>query len=654
MVPPRDEPTEGVAPARGAERNGARLPPARSLEVVGPGRALPPARSLQVVGPGLAPTPAARNDTAPARPARSGRPSWEALYAAEATLLAQQQELLAAQQALEAERQRYQDLFELAPDGYIVTDARGVIREANRAAATLFNRRFSSQYLVGKPLAALVHDDDRWEFYRQVARLQQGSEVHDWRLQLGAVRGPGAPVSATVAAVSDATGRTVGLRWLLRDVSERIVQEAAAVARQRQQAALLQLGQRMMATTDLGALLDEFAGLLTHVLDVDCCEVLELDAGGDTLRVRVSTGWPAETDEREVGADRETEAGYALTCGAPLIVEDRRAETRFRPSPRLLRRRVVSSVTTAIPGRPRPFGVLSVHTTGLRAFTLDEVYFLQAAAHPLGLAAMRARTETEWADHLAQAVASAAHLHELETLRRSLLSAVSHELLTPLSIIKGHAETLRDPETRADADVADLALVTIDEEVDRLRRLVSNLLDAARATSGELRVDREPMALGPLVDRIVRRFQGRSRRHQFVVHRPDALPLVLGDRNRLESVIYNLLDNAVKYAPRGGEVAVLVASYPLEVEVIVEDQGVGVSAAEQARIFQPYYRAQPDARPRVEGSGLGLYICRTIVEAHGGRMWVQSAPGQGTAFHFTVPRADHAPDEPPEPEGAAS
>jgi signal transduction histidine kinase len=285
---------------------------------------------------------------------------------------------------------------------------------------------------------------------------------------------------------------------------------------------------------------------------------------------------------------------------------------------------------------------LSAYTTERRGFSQDDVYFLQATASRLALGALRDRTEREWARHLARAESSAAHLRELETMRHTLLSAVSHELLTPLAIIKGHAETLRDPSTRANAAVADSALVTIDEEVDRLRRLVSNLLDAARATSGDLHVERVPLSLGPLVERTVHRFRGRSRRHQLTLRLPDSLPLVLGDGNRLESVLYNLLDNAVKYAPRGGEVHVQARARPFHVEVSVQDPGLGIPPDEQARVFQPYYRAPPDGRSSAEGSGLGLYICKTVVEAHGGRMWVESAPGQGAVFHFTVPRADYA------------
>lgn len=241
-----------------------------------------------------------------------------------------------------------------------------------------------------------------------------------------------------------------------------------------------------------------------------------------------------------------------------------------------------------------------------------------------------------------EVVRDVSQLQSVEAAGQALLAAVSHELLSPIAIIKGHAETLQDPAMRAIPELADSALRAIDEEAERLRRLVANLLDAAQAASGTLIIERVPLALGPLLERIVDRFRGRSRRHQFVLSLPGPLPLVLGDRQRLESVLYNLLDNAVKYSPQGGQVLVRAVIHAQEVEVVVEDEGVGIHREDQARIFEPYYRAAPDRRPPVAGSGLGLYLCRTIIDAHGGRIWVESRPGRGAAFHFTVPRAGPA------------
>jgi len=178
----------------------------------------------------------------------------------------------------------------------------------------------------------------------------------------------------------------------------------------------------------------------------------------------------------------------------------------------------------------------------------------------------------------------------LETLRRVYVAAVSHELLTPLTIIKGHAELLADPAIRHDATLAEPALRAIEEEVERLRRQVGNVLDSTRLSAGQLTIQRGPLALRPLVEDTLRRFGGRSRLHQFVAALPERLPLVCGDQDRLESVLYNLLDNAVKYAPHGGRVLVRAVVRPAVVEISVEDEGPGIPPAERQHVFQPYYR----------------------------------------------------------------
>lgn len=251
-----------------------------------------------------------------------------------------------------------------------------------------------------------------------------------------------------------------------------------------------------------------------------------------------------------------------------------------------------------------------------------------------------------------EVVRDVSNLRDVEAMRQTFLSAVSHELLSPLSIIKGHAETLRDPATRADPALAEGALVAIDEETERLRRLVANLLDAARAASGAFTIQRVPLALGPIIKRAVQRFRGRSRRHRFSARVPRHMPLVLGDRERLESTLYNLLDNAVKYSPYGGRVLARADVHPCDVEVTVEDEGIGIRPEDEALIFQPYYRAESDGRRAASGSGLGLYVCKTIVEALGGRIWAERRPLRGAAFHFTVPRAD--PDQMPTQETAST
>ncbi|MER3396940.1 MAG: hypothetical protein C4315_02070 [Chloroflexota bacterium] len=245
----------------------------------------------------------------------------------------------------------------------------------------------------------------------------------------------------------------------------------------------------------------------------------------------------------------------------------------------------------------------------------------------------------------AEAIQDIGPLHAEDEARTGFISAISHELLTPVAIIKGYAVSLgQRPASRRDR-VLRAGLEAIADEADRLSRLVRNLLDVAKVQAGVLRLQLAPLNLKPLIEQGVERFSKRSRRHTFVVEVPEQLPLVTADRDRIEGVLYNLLDNAVKYSPNGGTIRVSATVQGNEVVVAVSDPGVGIPYAEQERIFQPYHRVTGPNQPPVEGSGLGLFITRAVVEAHGGRIWVRSRPGRGSTFYFSLPR--EAPAELP-------
>ncbi len=245
----------------------------------------------------------------------------------------------------------------------------------------------------------------------------------------------------------------------------------------------------------------------------------------------------------------------------------------------------------------------------------------------------------------AEAIQDMGAVHAEDELRAGFISAISHELLTPVAIIKGYAVSLGErPASRRDR-VLRAGLEAIADEADRLSRLVRNLLDVAKVQAGVLRLQLAPLNLKPLIEQGVERFSKRSRRHTFVVEIPDQLPLVTADRDRIEGVLYNLLDNAVKYSPNGGAIRVSATVQGDEVVVAVSDPGIGIPYAEHEKIFEPYHRVTGPNQPPVEGSGLGLFIARAVVEAHGGRIWVRSRPGRGSTFYFSLPR--EAPAELP-------
>lgn len=228
-------------------------------------------------------------------------------------------------------------------------------------------------------------------------------------------------------------------------------------------------------------------------------------------------------------------------------------------------------------------------------------------------------------------------LRELDRLKDEFLSIASHELKNPLTVLKGYVQILlRSGQRSANSREARI-LAVIDQEVNRLSRLNNLMLDVSRIQLGGLRLDRRAMDLVALTRKLVASFQGVSRRHRFSFQTEVETLEGNWDQTRIEQVVANLVDNAVKYSPGGGDIAVGIRVVAGQVEVAVRDQGVGIPRDEQDRVFGKFYRSQARATAHAAGLGLGLYVCQEIIRAHGGQMWLQSEPGQGSTFHFSLP-----------------
>ncbi|HEY8475581.1 MAG TPA: ATP-binding protein [Chloroflexota bacterium] len=240
-------------------------------------------------------------------------------------------------------------------------------------------------------------------------------------------------------------------------------------------------------------------------------------------------------------------------------------------------------------------------------------------------------------DRLLQKEAEAAALRRLDELKSALLSSVSHDLRTPLASIKASVTSLLD----RDVELGDAAerelLLAIDEETDRLNRLVGNLLDMSRIEAGALRPSCDWCDLAEIITGVVAKYERLATGHTLDVSLPPNLPLVWVDYVHIEQVLTNLVDNAIKYSAPGTRVAVAAAILGDEVLVSVVDEGAGIPPLDQERIFDKFYRVSRRHPGQRHGTGLGLAICKGLVEAHGGRIWVESWPGRGSVFTFTIP-----------------
>ena len=230
--------------------------------------------------------------------------------------------------------------------------------------------------------------------------------------------------------------------------------------------------------------------------------------------------------------------------------------------------------------------------------------------------------------------------HAQEALGSNVISVVSHELQTPIAIIKGYASTLSRPEAMRDPVGLQQRLGAIEEEADRLSHMVSNLLYASRIQAGGLAMEPGPLNVSEVLASCVRRFRARGVHQELRLHCPKNLPLVMGDRERIEEVVANLLDNAVKYAPQSKSISITGQFTDETVILSVSDRGPGIPSREQARVFDRFRRVDGDLTRKTSGAGLGLFICQAIVQAHHGRIWVESELGHGSIFSFSLPRLE--------------
>ncbi len=229
------------------------------------------------------------------------------------------------------------------------------------------------------------------------------------------------------------------------------------------------------------------------------------------------------------------------------------------------------------------------------------------------------------------------HFREADEIKRTFISVISHELKTPIALIKGYAGTLRREDATWDRAVVQDSLAVIEEEADRLTELIENLLDATRLQSGTLSLNRSDLALEPTIQRVVERFRVQAQQHEFIVDFEPDFPVIMGDENRIELVLFNLLSNAVKYSPKGGDIRISGQVRREQVITCVSDQGPGIAPTDIPHVFDRFYRST-DASRTTKGAGLGLFLSRAVVEAHGGRIWVDPMPNQGARICFSLPR----------------
>ena len=227
---------------------------------------------------------------------------------------------------------------------------------------------------------------------------------------------------------------------------------------------------------------------------------------------------------------------------------------------------------------------------------------------------------------------------KLDQLKDEFIGLVSHELRTPLTVISGCLSTLITEWDRLSSGEVQQLFKDALLESESLSHLIENLLELSRAQAQQLSLYSEPTDVKTLVKETLRKIKRQAPSHRFVTSIPDNLPSIDGDPLRIERILYNLLDNAAKYSPPGSQIKVSINTEPERLVIGVSDHGKGLSASEQDRIFGPFQRLEDKRPDQARGAGLGLMVCRRLVEAHGGKIWVESKKGRGSTFFFSLPR----------------
>ncbi|WP_258359610.1 cell wall metabolism sensor histidine kinase WalK [Moorella sulfitireducens (nom. illeg.)] len=227
---------------------------------------------------------------------------------------------------------------------------------------------------------------------------------------------------------------------------------------------------------------------------------------------------------------------------------------------------------------------------------------------------------------------------QLDQLRREFLASVSHELRTPLSFIQGYAEALADGMASSEKERQEYSGIIL-AEARRLRRLIEDLFDLNKMAAGHLALDLAPIAMGELLTRVARKYQPllADQNLSLTMEIAPSLPLIKGDAVRLEQVVINLLDNARHHTPAGGKITIAATQVGTELKVSIADTGHGIPPEDLPYIWERFYKVDKSRSRRDGGSGLGLAIVKSLVEAHGGRVEVESTPGKGSIFSFFLP-----------------
>lgn len=413
--------------------------------------------------------------------------------------------------------------------------------------------------------------------------------------------------------------------------------------RRRAQQAELLLELASLGVDDLVPFLQRVADAVNSALGVDDTELSLLDDLSIRVVYLVRGGSRRGHSPADLAREEQPDLTWAadlLATGQPVLCPDVTKDRILKGVFTSSRVRSLLAVPVAIGGRRR--GILRVSSGLPDRFVAEDLAFLTLVASQVGLSVGRA--------DLSRRQIQIGREEARQQARQEFLGQVSHELKTPVAVLKAYTELLLrkaeiDSHRTSDSEVLGRML----EQTDRMLSMIEQLLDLQKMETGQFALELSHFDLSELAQRVAENLQLAVKSHRILV-RASGRVWVMADKRRIEEVLLNLLDNAVKYSPEGSSVEMTVgtrtgAAGGQESIVSVSDEGMGIPKRDLERIFERFYQGQGKLHRGHVGLGLGLYIAREIVERHGGRVWAESTTGNGSTFHFTVPVTPAQDDE---------
>ncbi|MEH2330386.1 hybrid sensor histidine kinase/response regulator [Nostoc sp.] len=567
------------------------------------------------------------------------------------------EELQATRIVVEKERQRYQELFDFAPDGYLVTDTYGTILEANRAATIHIN--VSQRFLVGKPLLTFIAQSDHQAFFDYLTQLQQLDRGGEWEVCLQPREKICFDVAFTVTTVRNELGKPVALRWLMRNISQRRclelqrqqlfdneqVARIAAQAAEKRSNFLAEASRVLASSLDYRTTLTSVAQLAVPTL-ADWCivDVIENNLPVFTNPVIVASEPAKEALIQElqqrypIAVDADYGPAKVLRTGKPELVTNILESSLQKKSSNeehfsLLRQlQVKSQMVVPLLVRKRKLGtILFASAQPGRHYTTVDLEMAEELAQ-------RAAFAIENAQFYQQA-------QEANRIKEEFLAIVSHELRTPLNSMLGWVQVIRT--RKWDEATTSKALETIERNAKLQRKLIEDILDISRIVQGQIRLNIRKIDLMPVIQAAIEAVHPTSeiKNIQVEFHLDSSVGQVMGDAERLQQLVWNLLSNAVKFTPNGGRVEVYLEQVNSNAQISVSDTGKGISADFLPYIFERFRQADSTTTRADNGLGLGLAIVHHFVEMHSGTVYaVSEGEGQGAIFTVLLPLVEPQPE----------